>query len=202
MRSPFTPPPPEGLDLCSPLLPGPAQLAHSLPVDLSTIEQVPGRGGQSGASVWNGNPVGWPCTRIRLESVAISLGPVPSLTKPPCGWAPGQLAAGRPRFIAREGSASLCLHSFSARLCHLLATATAVTAAATAAAATATAATAAATATAATAATAAATATAVTAAAPVAAHLTAPGAQGTALPATTPRLAPRTPPRTRSSRAS
>ena len=94
---------------------------------------------------------------------------------------PGQLTAGRPRFNARVGSASLSY------IYH-------VAAAATASAATA-AATAAVTATAAT-------ATAATAAAPAAAaHLTAPGAQGTVPLAMAPPRAPRTSPRTHSSRA-
>ena len=167
MRSPLTPLP-KGLSVLT-LLPT-CSHAHSLPV-AGAVSRAQNRC--------------WPCTRIRLESVAISLGPVPSLTKPPCGgsrasWLLGGLASS-------PAWAQLASDRYMGCA---------------AAAATATAATAAATATAATAATAAATATAATAAATVAAHLTAPGAQGTALPATTPRLAPRTPPRTRSSRAS
>ena len=73
-----------------------------------------GVGSVSGASVWNGNPVGWPCTRIRLESVAISLGH-PNLTKPPCGgsrasWLLGGLASSP----ARAQLASVCTPSLHA----------------------------------------------------------------------------------------
>ena len=112
MRSPLTPPP-EGLSVLT-LLPTcahasaqnpsplPGRAVRALPV-LALHTHPSGIGGHLAGSVLP-----------------------PSLTKPPCEGGPGQLAAGRPRFNARFGSASLSLHSFSARLCHLLATATAV----------------------------------------------------------------------------